>query len=195
MTIKDKLQAQPWFNELMHRQETVSSMVEYFASVAATGLNQIIETGTARQKGNWSGDGQSTLIWDWLAHQIPNVKVLSIDLDPIAIETVRAQTKKVEFLTGDSIQHLPSLPVEIISHVGLLYLDSMDWDFERGYISACHHLVELQSVWDRLPVGCMIAVDDVHGDNQGKHVAIQEFMIERNISPKFKGHQIGWIKT
>jgi hypothetical protein len=71
----------------------------------------------------------------------------------------------------------------------------MDWSVERGYISACHHLMELLAVWDRLPSGCMIAVDDVHGTHHGKHVAILEFMNERNISPAFFGYQIAWIKT
>ena len=170
-------------------------MVEHFEKAAEMGLDQIIETGTARTKGNWSGDGQSTLIWDWVAHQIPDTQVISIDIDPDAIKVAELQTKKVHFHSGDSVEFLSALSDETISKTGLLYLDSLDWEFQQGYISACHHLMELLSVWDRLPSGCMIAVDDVNGTHHGKHVAILEFMNERNINPVFYGYQIAWIKT
>lgn len=194
MTLKENFESQPWFNALSYRKDTFGIMIDYFEKAAALGLNQIIETGTARARGNWSGDGQSTLIWDWLAGEVAGAKVLSIDLNPKAVEVAKEQTKNVKFLVGDSIEKLMAQTSKVLSKVGLLYLDSMDFDWSQGDISARHHLGELSSVWDSLPSGCLIAVDDCHSPYQGKHTAIAAFMAEKQIAPAFTGYQIGWIK-
>jgi trans-aconitate methyltransferase len=114
MTLREKFQAQPWFQALSHRQRTFVLMIDHYEKAAVSGLNQIIETGTARAEGNWSGDGQSTLIWDWVASQIPSTKVLSIDLNPAAVEVAKLQTKHVQYHAGDSVQHLTSQSAEIL---------------------------------------------------------------------------------
>lgn len=194
MTLREKFESQPWCNALAYRKDTFGRMIDYFEKVTALGLNQIIETGTARARGNWSGDGQSTLIWDWLAGEVDGVKVLSIDLNPKAVEVAKEQTKNVKFLVGDSVEKLTAQTSKVLSKVGLLYLDSMDFDWSQGEASARHHLRELVSVWDSLPPGCLVVVDDCHSPYQGKHTAIAAFMAEKQIAPEFTGYQIGWIK-
>ena len=79
MTLAEKFLSQPWAYALSYRRDTFLKMVEHFETVAALGLTQIIETGTARTRGNWQGDGQSTLIWDWLVGEVDGAKALSID--------------------------------------------------------------------------------------------------------------------
>lgn len=194
MNILEKFESQPWADALSYRKSTVAVMIQHFEKVATLGLNQIIETGTARARGNWQGDGQSTLIWDWLANEIEDAKVLSIDLNPKAVEVAKEQTKNVKFLVGDSIEKLSAQTNKTLSKVGLLYLDSMDFEWGRGQVSAQHHLGELLAVWERLPSGCMIVVDDCHSPYQGKHTAIVAFMSEKQIEPIFSGYQMGWIK-
>lgn len=194
MTIRDRFESQPWASALAYRKDTFGLMIEHFEKAAAIGLNQIIETGTARMRGNWSGDGQSTLIWDWLAGEIDGAKVLSIDLNPAAVDVAKEQTKNVKFLVGDSIEKLSGQKATVLSKVGLLYLDSLDFEWGRGQVSAQHHLGELLAVWENLPSGCLIAVDDCHSPYQGKHVAVAHFMADKQIAPAFSGYQMGWIK-
>lgn len=194
MTLKENFEAQPWADLLAHRKATTLLMLEHFKAVATLGLNQIIETGTARMRDNWQGDGQSTLVWDWAAGEIKGSKVLSIDLDPKAVEVAREQTKHVRYVVGDSIQVLSELGSDVLSKVGLLYLDSLDFDWSSGDASARHHLAELATVWERLPSGCMIIVDDRHSPSQGKHTAIATFMSEKKIEALFVEYQVGWIK-
>lgn len=194
MTIRELFEAQPWANALSYRKDTFIKMAEHFETVAALGLNQIIETGTARARGNWQGDGQSTLVWDWLVDQIDGAKAISIDLNPKAIDVAKEQTKNVKFLVGDSIEKLKAQTNKVLSKVGLLYLDSMDFEWGNGQVSAQHHLGELVAVWDSLPSNCLIVVDDCHSPYQGKHTAIAAFMVEKQIAPAFAGYQMGWIK-
>lgn len=194
MTIREKFESQPWANALSYRKDTVGFMIEHFQKAAALGLTQIIETGTARARGNWQGDGQSTLVWDWLAGEIDDAKVISIDLNPNAVEVAKEQTKNIKFIVGDSITKLAAQTSKTLSKVGLLYLDSMDFEWGRGEVSAQHHLGELLAVWDSLPSGCLIAVDDCHSPYQGKHTAVAAFMAAKEIPPAFSGYQMGWIK-
>lgn len=194
MTLAEKFLSQPWAYALSYRRDTFLKMVEHFETVAALGLTQIIETGTARTRGNWQGDGQSTLIWDWLVGEVDGAKALSIDLNPKAVDIAKEQTKNVKFLVGDSIEKLTAQKGSVLSKVGLLYLDSLDFDWSNGQVSAQHHLGELLSVWDGLPSNCLIAVDDCHSPYQGKHTAIAAFMAEKQIAPAFVGYQMGWIK-
>lgn len=194
MTIREKFESQPWANALSYRKDTFILMAEHFEMVAALGLNQIIETGTARTRGNWQGDGQSTLIWDWLVGEVDGAKAISIDVNQRAVDIAKEQTKNVKFLVGDSIEKLSAQKNTIISKVGLLYLDSLDFDWSNGQISAQHHLGELLAIWESLPSNCMVAVDDCHSPYQGKHTAIATFMAEKQIAPAFAGYQMAWIK-
>ena len=181
----------PFFPELSHRGPSFARMVDHVERNRS--LTQVIETGTARIAGNWGGDGQSTLIWDWLADRLP-ITVTSIDIEPEAVAIARSQVKHVEFIVGDSVCALAAMRPEKLRRTALLYLDSYDWTPETHLESAFHHLAELASVWAYLPSGCMIAVDDVHGQFVGKHVMVYRFMSKLGIEPAFAGSQAGWIK-
>jgi hypothetical protein len=177
--------------KLAHRGETFRQIFRYL-DAAPSGW--IVETGTARIEGNWAGDGQSTLLWDRVAETRPDLAVQSIDLDRKAVETAMHQTKHVQFTCGDSVQALGRFPEP--EKIRLLYLDSFDWqpDPTVNLDSAFHHMAELAAVWANLPSGCLVVVDDRHGEGWGKHFMVEFFMEKLGIEPLFKAYQIGWVK-
>jgi hypothetical protein len=84
----------------------------------------IIETGTLRTKDDWGGNGQSTLIWDWLIQRTMGI-CHSIDINPTACQNAQEMTKNVSVVQADSIFALRSSA--LVSDADLLYLDSYDW--------------------------------------------------------------------
>jgi hypothetical protein len=147
----------------------------------------IVETGTARTKGDWDGDGQSTLIWDWLVCSL-NGLALSIDISEQAIETAKHQVSdRVKFKCGNSVKVL-SEHAAFLQHADLLYLDSFDLNQEDTSPSWIHHLMELTACWAKLPSGCMVVVDNCVSS------FVEQFMTELGITPAFQGYQTAWIK-
>lgn len=154
----------------------------------------IVETGTARERGNWMGDGQSTLIWDWLLGELHG-QAYSVDLNSEAVEIARSQVSRVKCVCEDSQKFLRSFLDA--DQIDLLYLDAYDWgDSRRGNIlSELHHIGELAAIYERLPTGCLIAVDDCHGIDQGKHVLVQEFFNRLGMEPLHRGYITIWKKS
>lgn len=155
----------------------------------------IIETGTARMKDNWEGDGQSTLIWDWYLDQRKDSWCISIDVSKDACETAKSQTKRVEFIVGHSIMVLNSLDKMRLQKTKLVYLDSFDLDISNPLPSSLHHIMELTAIWGHLPSGCLVVVDDCLNNNCGKHLMVSEFFFNIGIRPEFVGYQTGWVKA
>lgn len=155
----------------------------------------VIETGTAWDKDNFEGQGQSTLVWDRCAAQNPNLGVISIDKNQTAIDTASAQTALVRYICGDSVAELGGLANSRIARDAvLLYLDSFDWHPTLNLESSHHHLCELAAVYSSLPAGCMIAVDDCHGPLEGKHWMVEHFFLKLGINPVIKSYVTVWIK-
>lgn len=190
MITLEEFEAQPWASRLLTRKKNFWTMIDH---VQRSGCASpvIIETGTAWDMDNFEGQGQSTLVWDWAAERISG-QVISIDIRQEGIDVAKQQTKNVAYLCGNSIQILPK--IANISSAALLYLDSYDWTPELNLESAMHHMMELAGVYAKLPAGCMIVVDDRHGNMKGKHWVVEAFFDQLDVKPVFKNHQIGWIK-
>jgi SAM-dependent methyltransferase len=183
------------FRKLKLRAYTMSKMVGHVEDACAkNNCSAIIETGTARIKDNWGGDGQSTLVWEWLCQQIVGLRAVSIDITPEHVAAAREQVKRVQVIEGDSIKTLAHLSRELVENCRLLYLDSFDWHPEHAMDSMFHHMAELATVYADLPSGCLIAVDDRHSRDQGKHFMVQAFFEKLGIEPLFAEYQIGWVK-
>jgi cephalosporin hydroxylase len=153
----------------------------------------IVETGTAREEGSWGGDGQSTLIWDWIVENKKNCDdAFSIDISEKNIRTAERLTRNVSLVLGDSIDQLTNM--NCLDKCKLLYLDSMDLNIQNPLPSSAHHLAELMTAWSRLPSGCLIMVDDCLTHNKGKHLLVREFFKAMKIPAVIESYICGWVK-
>ncbi len=150
----------------------------------------VVETGTARKNNHWAGDGQSTVVWDWMAAEYGG-HVISIDIDKHAIEEAREVcSTRVQFIHDDAVVALWEIPNK--DKIDVLYLDSMDAHFEG---SAEHHYQELIAIYDELRPGAIIAIDDYQGENQGKHVVVAALFARKNVKPTiWTSAIISWVK-
>jgi predicted O-methyltransferase YrrM len=148
----------------------------------------IVETGTIRTLGNWAGDGQSTIVWNWFAEQL-NGQVWTIDLDETGAQLVdQLQLSKTIAITGDSLDMIPKLKLD---RIDFLYLDSCDVDWSNPEPSAKHHLDELMEAFPMLGPGSIVAVDDnMAGSGKGMHVA--QHMESIGATQIVDGYVIGW---
>ena len=152
---------------------------------------KIIETGCHRGE-NWLGYGHSTVLWDYIISKTGG-EVYSCDIDSEAIKFARSKCEKVKFVNCDSIGFLRTCDAE---NLDFLYLDSYDWSREKHVSSCLHHMGELAAIYDRLPKGCLIAVDDAHSQTEGKHVLVHQFFDKiLNQNPIVSCHTIVWRKN
>lgn len=134
----------------------------------------ILETGTLREPGNWNGDGQSTMLWQWVMERKSGIAV-SVDGDERACMLARRACPKVHIVCDDSVRFLRGFfPFK----VSLLYLDSSD--------DPVNQLAELTAAWGMLPPGCLIASDDA----PTKALWTRKFLGE----PEFDGYIACWRK-
>lgn len=175
----------------------------------------IVETGCTRTAGNWAGDGQSTVLFDYYVQQAPSGSLgYSIDIDPAATAQCRALVSKaIDVRTGDSVSVLRQVAAELRAQartIDLLYLDSYDVDWNHTTPSAVHHLKELVSI-----IGCcrpdtLVMVDDspsqarlVAGDNgayslispprvEGKGGYVAEYAAQVGATLAFAHYQAAW---
>lgn len=122
----------------------------------------IVETGCARQKDNWSGDGQSTVLFDRYVNQRDSQsRVYSVDIDPAAVSMCQQLVStRVNLSCMDSVKWLWNLSNQIADPVALLYLDSYDVDFSYTWPAAAHHLKELTAAAKLISQETLVVVDD-----------------------------------
>jgi hypothetical protein len=150
----------------------------------------MVETGCARQENNWNGDGQSTIVWSWLAAQLGGL-IYSVDINQDNVATARALAPSARITVGDSVEYLRDFADA--SSISLLYLDS--FDYKPGSLDAAeHHLRELQVIYDRLPEDCLIAVDDCITPTEGKGALVRQWLEERGNLPVLEGYVTVWLK-
>jgi len=208
-----------WFGDLAspnlaHRTESFRKIFTYLDRFDRP--IAIIETGCVRQRDNWAGDGQSTLLFDKYAEFHSGSVVFSVNRDPQAVALCRSLVSdRVRIHTGDSIAWLKSLtddPPAGLRQVDLLYLDSYDVDFDDPLPSAIHHLKELVAIAPLLSAGTLVAVDDspssfigVHNQNNsfnlmrppkidGKGRLIAEYAAQIGAEVLFVDYQCGWLR-
>jgi hypothetical protein len=150
---------------------------------------KIVETGCVRARDNWDGDGQSTVIWDWVISQVGG-SLTSIDLDKQACETALRLVPGARIICGDSVENLMYMKDK--KDIDLLYLDSMDWDGTAR--SALHHFDELAICWDQLEPGAVIAVDDCFPDGRGKGEIIRSRLDAVAVKPNLDSYITIWQK-
>lgn len=150
----------------------------------------IVETGCLRQAGNWAGDGQSTVVWDWILGRLGGYGH-SYDISPESVAAARSAVSRMEVHQQDSVEALQAF--QNASTIDLLYLDSYDWTADSD-ASAQHHHAELEAIYDRLRPGCLIAVDDCFSLTEGKHTLVLPWLAERGVEPIVTGYVTVWRK-
>ena len=78
------------------------------------------------------------------------------------------------------------------STIDLLYLDS--YDLTDDYRAALHQIGELAAIYERLPSGCLIAVDDCVTGDRGKHVYVAAFFDSIGVLSLISSHVTVWQK-
>jgi hypothetical protein len=209
-----------WFGDiaspkLAHRTESFRKIFTYLDRFDWP--IAIIETGCVRDRDNWAGDGQSTILFDKYTEFHSGSVVFSVDRSPQATALCRSLVSdRVRIHTGDSIAWLKSLtddPPAELRHVDLLYLDSYDVDHNDDLPSAIHHLKELVAISPLLSAGTLVAVDDspllfigVQNQNNnsvnlvrpprigGKGRLIAEYAAQIGAEVLFADYQCGWLR-
>src|ERR1700676_1318143 len=147
----------------------------------------IMETGTLRKPGDWSGDGQSTRVWDWVINHKPGWAV-SVDIDMQAVNVAQRLCPNVHVVCFDSVAFLRTW----ISEITLLFLDSRDWGPGAEVCSCMQQVAELAAIWERLPSGCLIASDDSHNEQQGKPALTRQLLRMIGIEPILDSYIVVW---
>lgn len=183
------------FIQTFHKHLNESQRWEPFKFIAHNLLLRdrpiyIAETGCIREKGNWMGDGQSTLLWDWLLEKKDGAGIC-VDISDDACSLACDLTEVMVPICSNSINVLAEH--RIVEKLDLLFLDS--FDYQPPYaLSELHHAAELGAAWHRLPSGCLIAVDDCHGTHEGKHTIVKAFFDRMGIPARFVGYITVWEK-
>ena len=149
----------------------------------------IAETGCARQENNWSGDGQSTQVWNWIVQRTGG-SLVSFDIDPKAVAYAKSVAPLADVHCIDSVQGLRLMPNA--EQLDFLYLDS--FDLTDGIESPTHHLAELASIYPRLKSGCIIAVDDCKSETHGKHRFVRDWLMILGVRPLLESYVTVWKK-
>jgi len=175
----------------------------------------IVETGCARQAGNWEGDGQSTVLFDrYVSTRDAHSKCVTVDLSEAAVAACRALVgPRVSVNREDSVTFLGKFADEAKAAgrtIDFLYLDSFDLDRTHWYPSAIHHLKELAAAMRCLRPDSLVVVDDCPlvadlvpaSDGKfefigepsigGKGRLVAEYAAAVGAKLEFCGYQAGW---
>jgi len=175
MTPQDIYDFHQWFNQLFTPRlgKRAGTMYQALLLAIARNAQTYVETGTARENGNWVGDGQSTIVFGAFAQRY-RTHLWTCDLNPAAIESSQRATNglhpNISFHTGDSLEFLRNFDRPI----DFLYLDSFDFGLNPGddpNPPQDHALKEYQAARPRLHTNSIILVDDCalqHGGKGGK---------------------------
>lgn len=148
----------------------------------------IFETGCVWTE-DWKGQGCSTKLWEWICEATKG-SVLSFDLNDEHVELARKFCPKAHIVSGDSIEGLLQYNS---TDLDLLFLDSYDHNPPYG-LSELHAIGELAVCYEKLPSGCLIAVDDCGSETSGKHNFINVFFKRMGIEPLLKSYIYVWQK-
>lgn len=200
-------------SQLGDREISFTKMFQYLDTVPGTVT--IVETGCTRQPGNWSGDGQSTVLFDqYVQARGIDSCVYSVDIDESAVTKCRnLVSAQTQVTASDSVGYLQQLGQELVDNsrsISLLYLDSYDVDFAYWFASAAHHLKELAAVGPYIDAETLVVVDDCglapvltqddngnlkvarQGGVGGKGRLVAEYATAVDATLKFAHYQVGW---
>lgn len=157
------------------------------------GLKNIIETGCQRNPIDW-GAGNSSLIFAQTLADFPNKGSLySVDINQnnlLVCKRVTDPFNNTKLYLCDSASFLQNFNEEI----GLLYLDSLDYEANLQHESQEHQLKEIKAIYPRLHDKTVILLDDNDFPNGGKTKRTKEFLQDKGWITVLDHQQSLWIK-
>jgi len=154
----------------------------------------IVETGCQRNLIDW-GAGNSSLIFAETLADFPEKGFLhSVDISEQNLKVCSQVTKKFNIANlylGDSVNFLK----QFNEPIGLLYLDSLDYEEHLQKESQEHQLKEIIAVYPKLNNNSVILLDDNDFPNGGKTKLTKEFLTEKNWQCILDHQQSLWIKN
>lgn len=176
-------------NRMGHRKHSFRKIFELLESKQKN-FYTIVETGCARIKDNFLGDGMSTVLFDEFVNFYDGI-VFSVDKDKNHCNLANSLTSdKTIVHHSDSVAFLWNLHID--RDIDLIYLDSYDINFNKPHPSMLHHLKEFCAVLPKLKSGCVVAIDD-NKANCGKGYYIKEFMQNINKKPVIDDYQLIYV--
>jgi hypothetical protein len=168
---------------LAARQQTMRQVFEYLD--AMSGSVTILETGCTRVRGNWTGDGQSTVLFDKFINTRDEQSTChAVDINADSVRECRSLvSQRTQVFQQDSVEFLSRFVSELKSKdktIDLLYLDSFDLDTNYWQPSAIHHLKELAVALRALHPASLVVVDDCPSTG--------DFILQDNNSINFVTH-------
>lgn len=159
-----------------------------------TDVKNIVETGCQRGKDDF-GAGCSSLIFAELLSIFPEKgELFSVDISErnlnICHQCIQHTGNKYNLFCGDSVSFLNGFSSEI----GLLYLDSMDYEIYQQKESQIHQLNEIMAVYPKLSKDSVILLDDNMFENGGKTLLTKDFLAKNNWKCVLDNHQSLWIR-
>lgn len=153
----------------------------------------IVETGCQRNLIDW-GAGNSSLIFSETLADFPEKGFLySVDISEQNLHICHEVTKKfntTNLYLGDSVKFLSQFDKPI----GLLYLDSLDYEANLQKESQEHQLQEIIVVHSKLSDDSIILLDDNDFPNGGKTKLTKEFLLDNNWKCVLDHQQSLWIR-
>ena len=162
----------------------------------------IIETGCARKDNDFTGDGNSMVIFDHYVRERGGA-VLSVDINLKAVKRCRTLVgSQVKIHCGDSVEFLASLAARGISP-DLVYLDSLDYMGNEPFLTALHCGNEFQAIRPVIRPDTLVVADDTPGvftkgvvpqiEIQGKGAFLAQHADAVGATVMFHNWQAGWI--
>ena len=155
-----------WFDEALlklgKRAISFKKIIKYLDSLPDPII--ILETGCLRKVDSFSGDGQSTLIFDKYTQFRGNgSRVFSVDINEQNVNVCKSiVSEKVYLERDDSIRFLSKFHnlLNKKQKISLLYLDSFDVNWDYPFESSAHHLKELTASMPYINKDTLVVVDD-----------------------------------
>jgi len=185
--------------ESSHRKDTMDLCFQYLQTIPNP---VVLEFGMTRLKGNWQGDGYSTIHWAYYVAENNGVLV-SVDVDPQAIVTSLQIIKEHEIpanniiLTcADAFDFMKNVSLK---KVDCLYLDC--WDYlgtkEQKDQSAKNHYDLFLLCEKLLPVGSYVLIDDMFPNMEtayGKGQLLIPYLLENKYKILWNAYQYLYVK-
>jgi fatty-acyl-CoA synthase len=151
----------------------------------------IVETGTSDlTSSEFLAQGRSTEMFDAFVRHCGGT-LHSVDISPRpGLRSRFGLGPRTHLWCEDSVRFLARYADA--APIDLLYLDSLDIDWDDPHPSALHHARELCAALPKLRPGALVVVDDNDEHELGKGGYIHELMEQLGARKLFDRYQVGW---